>query len=274
MTRGLDGGDNMDKPQMESLLVVIPSRLKHSSSGELFLEKAINSILSQRAANRIKIDIAVGVDPGASYPQGAGVSRAEFFTASSASQAAALNAAAHGMKHDLIAILEDDDEWAAEFLGTALAALEQTDFVSSTQLEIDTEGRVICINDFPTPSGWIMRRNTWATVGGFDETYRHHLDNEWLGRLALSKLRRIHLIEATAPLDYRHVAAKRPWLGNVLTNGGSNVRLVRHAFLLPMIRRLVHSESGSAQIGIDASDRATSEAEYKRLVVRFGRIPW
>jgi len=259
---------------MESLLVVIPSRLKHATSGELFLEKAINSILNQRAAERIKVDIAVGVDAGASYPQGAAVSRAEFFASSSASQAAALNAAARGLSHDLIAILEDDDEWAPEFLDTALVALEQADFVSSTQLEVDTKGQIVCINDFPTPSGWIMRRSTWVAVGGFDETYRHHLDNEWLGRLALSDLRRIHLIEATAPLGHGHVAAMRPWLGRVLANGGPNVRLFRHAFLLPLVRRLAHSESGSAQTSKDASERATSEAEYERLTVRFGRIPW
>jgi hypothetical protein len=256
------------------VLVVIPSRLKSDAAGELFLRRAVRSIAGQRLSRPVEIEISVGVDPGADASELGFAPFVRFFAASEAMQASALNAAAKSLDHDFIAFLEDDDEWSDHFLDVALRALDSGDFVSSTQLEVNGRGEVICINDFPTPSGWIMHRGLWEAVGGFDESYRFHLDNEWLGRLAESGAKRTHLIESTAPLRPELVAILRPRLNLVLTNGGPNVRFRRHRFALPLVRRLVHEGSGMSQIQTQKPSFAISQAEHQRLAQRYGRLPW
>jgi hypothetical protein len=257
------------------ILVVIPSRLALGPGGNYFLEHAIRSVATQKPPREIAIDIAVGVDPGTQVPSR--LTRpafVHFVMAPVASQAAALNSAAALFDHDVIAFLEDDDLWSEQFLEVALPALDQAPFVSSTQLEVDAAGDVICINDFPTPSGWIMRRQVWQAVGPFDESYRFHLDNEWLGRLAESNIPRLHLVESTAPLHPQLLGTLRPRLQRAVWLSGGKTTLARHKYALPLVRRLVHQGSGMAQIGANAESGAVSDAENARLVERFGRVPW
>jgi len=256
------------------ILVVIPSRLERAPGGRYFLEQAIGSIVTQKPSRNIAVEIAVGVDPGTEIPPRLATSFVKFIAAPAASQAAALNSAASLFDHDIIAFLEDDDLWSEQFLEVALPALDEAPFVSSTQLEVDVRGEVVCINDFPTPSGWIMRGNVWKAVGPFDESYRFHLDNEWLGRLADSNFARIHLVESTAPVHPGLLRSLRPRLHRALALSGGNSRLSRHKYALPLVRRLVHVGSGMAQIQTNADFGALSNAENARLVERFGRVPW
>jgi hypothetical protein len=256
------------------ILVVIPSRLERAPGGRYFLEHAIGSIATQKPSRGIAVDIAVGVDPGSTVPPQLATPFVRFVAAPAASQAAALNCAASAFNHDIIAFLEDDDLWSEQFLEVALPALDRAPFVSSTQLEVDVGGDVLCINDFPTPSGWIMRAEVWKAVGPFDESYRFHLDNEWLGRLAESSFPRIHLVESTAPLDPSLLRPLRPRLHRALALSGGNMLLSRHKYALPLVRRLVHRGSGMAQIFSNADFGDVSKAENARLVERFGRIPW
>jgi len=269
------GGQEEIMAEKPSLLVIVPSRLKQGADGKLFLEKAISSIARQSAAANLAIDIAVGVDPGQAAPGGTGFpANVRFVQAAAASQAAALNAAAKGFSHAYLAILEDDDEWHPSFLAVAMNALQRAAFVSSTQIEATPRGDVVCIYDFPTPSGWVMERKAWESVGGFDETYRYHLDNEWLGRLGNAGVKRAHLVEATAPLEPSRLMKLRPCLHLVLTNGGTASSLLRHQSPLPLVRRLVHEGSGMHAIGSDAQAQERSKTEIAQLKDRFGRIPW
>ena len=256
------------------ILVVIPSRLAKGRGGDYFLEGAIRSIATQKPPREIAVDIVVGIDPGMSVPWSLTKTFVKYVTAPVASQASALNAAAALFDHDLIAFLEDDDLWSEQFLEVALPALDLAPFVSSTQLEVDSAGEVLCVNDFPTPSGWIMRREVWEAIGPFDESYRFHLDNEWLGRLGESNLARIHLVESTAPVHLQLLKQLRPRLHRALTMSGGKTKLSRHKYALPLVRRLVHFGSGMAQIQNDAASGAASNAENARLIERFGRIPW
>jgi hypothetical protein len=256
------------------ILVVIASRLERAPGGQYFLEQAIGSIATQKPSRNISVEIAVGVDPGTVIPPRLAQSFVKFIVAPAASQAAALNSAASLFDHDVIAFLEDDDLWSEQFLEVALPALDKAPFVSSTQLEVDVRGEVVCINDFPTPSGWIMRSDVWKAVGPFDESYRFHLDNEWLGRLADLNFARVHLVESTAPVHASLLRAVRPRLHRAVTLGGGNIRLSRHRYALPLVRRLVHVGSGMAQIQTNAESGAVSKAENARLVERFGRVPW
>lgn len=260
------------------LLVIMPSRLQRNRSGRLFLADALDSIAAQTcmADRSIDLEISIGTDPGTELPDDLALpDNAVVSRATAASQASALNAAARALDHDVLAFLEDDDLWLSDHLATSLHALEERglDFVSSTQLQVDEAGAITSVFDFPTPSGWVMRRAVWQAVGPFDPSYRYHLDNDWLGRLAARGVRRGHLVERTAPVDPRWMAV-RPWLHHVLTNGGPNSTLVRHEDPTPLVRRMVHSGSGMSAVASDAAARSTSEQEYRRLARTYGRIPW
>jgi hypothetical protein len=261
-------------PDKETLLVMIPSLLKKGADGVVFLEKAVRSILNQSIASTLAIDIAVGLDPGSTAPSDLKLPQTvRFFQSEGQSPAYQVNAASRAFDHSYVAILEDDDEWHPDFLGVAMQALKRVEFVSSTQLQYNAKGEIICIYDFPTPSGWVMGRKAWEAVGAFDESYRLHQDNEWLGRLAEAGLKRAHLVEATAPADEGWIML-RPWLNNVLTLGGPASRLFRHQSVVPLVRRLVHDASIMYAIRSDPAVAKQSQSEYARLNQRFGRTPW
>jgi len=258
---------------MRRLHVMIPSRSQPEQAS--FLKRAIQSVCVQTARESVSIEVLIGLDPGARLPD-IGVFDVPVRAANAAhgSQAAALNATAALLDADYVAILEDDDRWQPTHLATSLRCLEHAGFVSGTQLEIDVAGRIVRINDFPTPSGWVMSRDTWARVGEFNPEYRCHLDNEWLGRLGSSPIDRVHLAEATSPADVAMAARIRPWLANVVVYGGGRVRLLRHVSPVPLIVRLVHTGSGMHQIETEPARRQASQTEIRQLTARFGRVPW
>ena len=260
------------------LLVIVPTRLKRNEAGRLFLSHALDSIAAQTLPSDldVDVDISIGVDPGAVLPADLTLPAAATVSeAATPSQASALNAAAGVFDHDVLAILEDDDHWLPGHLEKSLRALQdrELDFVSSTQLQVDEAGEISSIFDFPTPSGWVMRRTVWESVGPFDTSYRYHLDNDWLGRLAARGFRRGHLVESTAPLDPRWMMM-RPWLHHVLTNGGPHSTLLRHDQPSPLVQRMVHAGSGMSAVASDAAAQSTSRHEYERLARTYGRIPW
>lgn len=258
---------------MTSLSVIIPSR-EQAIQGQL-LRESIGSVQAQNARDRLQIEVLVGIDPEAAPPVIDNFDvPVKFVNASARSGSAAVNAAAATATGDYVAILEDDDVWHPNHLAASLRVLERSDFVSGTQLEVDQEGTVVRINDFPTPTGWVMPRSTWEQVGPFDTDYRLHHDNEWLGRLAEHGLARTHLVESTAPLCVHVARQVRPWLANVLEWGGDHVRLERHDSPAPLVRRLVHTESLMHRIATDSAAQALSYADYERLRQRYGRIPW
>jgi glycosyltransferase involved in cell wall biosynthesis len=254
------------------LAVVIPSRSQPSQAS--FLARAIASIRAQTVQLEVAIEVLICVDKGESVPPLPDQRNVRFVEASARGQAAALNAGAAQASCDYLAFLEDDDHWHPDRLTYALGALENADFTSSTQLELDESGQVARINDFPTPSGWLMPMSSWHRIGQFDDSFRWHLDSEWLGRLGASGLRRLHLVESTAPVDPRLIAQVRPWLLNCLQLGGPRVSLSRHPTPIPLVYRQVHANSGMAMIERDAQTKKDSETECRRLVSQFGRIPW
>jgi hypothetical protein len=261
--------------------IITPSRLKPSTmagqSGRYFLEHAIESAAAQELDRPATIHFFVGIDPDIPVPPRlADHPQLTFVRSDRKAQVPALNAAIRAVDAgwDLVGFLEDDDRWLPQYLGTALQALDRFDFVSSTQLEVDEAGEAVRINDFATPSGWLMRRSTFAQVGAIDPSAKWHYDNEWLGRLGQTGLSRAHLVEATAPATLQDAVQVRPWLANVLQLGGPNIRLVRHGYVLPLVRRLVHPGSGTTDVAQGGAAKAESNAEYQRLIDRFGRIPW
>jgi hypothetical protein len=266
---------------LTTVSVVLPSLLKSftdpSQAGRLFVEQAVASIRSQSIANRVTFQIVVGIDAGAGAKVPPGLAERlgiTFVESNGHSSTMALNAATKRCTGDYLGFLEDDDQWAPVFAETAITALQDADFVSSTQLEVTEQREVIRTVDFATASTWLMKRSTWERVGAFDEGIRIHYDNEWLGRLGDSGCRRIHLVEATAPVVPEIVAGVRPWLAAVLKNGGPSVRLLRHGSPWPLVLRLVHQSSVMQQIEDNSAYLERSQHEHGLLQQKYGRIPW
>ena len=260
-------------PRKSTLAVVIPSR---SQSNQLrFLSRAIASVETQSVAKDFDIRVIVAIDRGqwVNEIKALSVSVKQIESCGSG-QAAALNAGLRDVHEEYLAFLEDDDEWQPTFLANAMLALQHGDFVSSTQFEVDENGKLLRINDFATPSGWLMPARVFREIGFFNEGYRFHIDNEWLGRLNESETARVHLVEATAPSDSRYAAQVRPWLAQILRSSQGRCRLARHGSPFPLVKRLVHSHSGMFSIGHDPESQAISRAEQLRLVERFACVPW
>lgn len=266
-----------------SLAVVIPSRLQKISEdatdSDYFVERAMRSVLAQTqlASQEIEVNFVLGVDDDALIPERIASCQNTFVCRSTGrSQAAALNACIEFVAphYRMVAFLEDDDRWESDYLTWALKALNSYDFVSSTQLEVDDTDTIIRVNDFPTPSGWIMPVATLTKIGLFDCAFRWHIDNDWLGRLARSGLSRCHLVEVTAPTTLASSLQVRPWIANVLRLAGPFSDVKRHASTAPLVVRLVHPRSGMAMIASNPVLAAESRKEQEMLLGRFGHIPW
>ena len=255
------------------LSVVIPSRAQPQQVE--FLQRSIKSVADQRVRAVVNLEVLVGIDPGDAVPEiGPTTVPVRFVPGQQRLQAAALNVAAAESRGDYIAFIEDDDVWLPDHLLLSVSMLDQhAGFVSGTQLEVEPSGNVIRINDFPTPSSWVMSRATWEKVGSFDETYRYHLDNDWLGRLGVAGIDRIHMVESTAPIEAAALEV-RPWLTNIIVAGGGRARFARHTLPVPLVTRLVHPGSGVHAIKNDPSVTVKSRAEIARLEAAYGRIPW
>lgn len=241
--------------------VIIPS--KHRPGQSRFLLEAILSVRPQLSPED---EIIVAADK-LEVQEFSGVRFVE-----GKSQADAMNNGAIASTGSCVAFLEDDDTWRPGRVEAALEALKSADFTSSTQLEVSTEG-VLRINDFPTPSGWFMRREVWEKVGPLNLEFRFHLDNEWLGRLSKTDFRRVHLVENSAPETYDQASLYRPWLASIVKWGGLQSTLQRSGRDYPLVKRLVHPHSNMAQIGKSQELSERSLAELKKLQTEYGYVP-
>ncbi len=260
---------------MTRLSVIVPTRFERQSTGGLYVDRAVHSIRRGAAMAQIEAEVVLGCDPGTVVPDLIhSVENIAF--GKTASLPAALNAAVLRADGDMIAFLEDDDCWRRRFVLTARRCLGAgvAEFVSSTQIERDdATGEEIRINDFPTPSGWVMPRATFEKVGLFNEEYAVHQDNEWLGRLVQVGVRRAHLVERTAPVDPGLARMIRPWLAAAHDVG--RAALVRHSDPVPLVVRNVRAESWMGQIKAGNPERAaTSTRLIRELEARFGVMPW
>lgn len=258
--------------------VIIPSRSQDKQ--KFFLQTSIASIESQTTCGDLQIRVVVCCDPGfceGNLPR----SFLDIVTVSSAipSQAAALNVGIETVESHYVAFLEDDDQWHPQFLEVTMKAQSlirdehgRGGLVSSTQQQINANGNPIGVNDYAIPSGWLMDRETLVDVGKFDCSYRFHLDNDWLGRAAQKSVPRLHLFESHPPLCGSDQL--RDGLQKVLRNSANTCQLIRHHCQVPLIKRLVHDESGMGRIRRDKISGFISHQENLRLLITYGRIPW
>lgn len=266
--------------------VIVPSRLQvnpNSEVGNLWLDLALMSVRRQTCWAEHEWEIVVGMDSSVEMPgqmphadQLRRMLEGDFgglpkrfsdvkpVCASPPGQAIAVNAAARNTTGDVITILEDDDTWEPNKLAHQLPLLESFDFVSCNQREMaDDRSTWIRTNDFPTPSGWVMKRALWDEMGGFDETFKYHMDTHFIGKLNAAKKRRIHLVEKSPNWG-------RPWLGYVAQHSVIS-ETEEHG---PLVVRTVNPKGGMARIASDPKEAAVSREEHQRMLEQFGEVPW
>jgi hypothetical protein len=233
--------------------VIIASRLQlrpHAGPESLWLDRALRSVRRQTAPE-VELEIVIGLDPGAILPP-----RFASLVAANATrpcQADALNAAVAAATGEVLAFLEDDDYWEPRRLQYGLRHLNRF---------VDEDGSFVAINDYPTPSGWLLRRATWENVGPFDDSYTF-VDSEWLGRANLLRLRRLHLIEAGPHGPRRRLEMVQRFSAILATQQRD-----------PLVLRTVnpHGVVGAAQAQEEA--RRRHERDVQRMIAKYGDIPW
>lgn len=250
--------------------VIIPSRLQpnpnmsdvYDADPELWLDRAVTSVLRQTVG--ADAEILVAIDPSAPPLPVRFRQRCGTVVAAVPGQAGAVNTAVRLATGDVIATLEDDDYWEHGKLAAQLDCLQHYDLITCNARETTWDGAFIRMNDFPTPSGWLMRREIWERVGGMDESFRFHVDTEWLGRANRAGLRRLHLVEDGATFE------KPRWLAHVVNH--SEIGQIGAG--RPLVNRTANPEGGMALIASDAAAAAQSKREHKIMMERFGGIPW
>jgi glycosyltransferase involved in cell wall biosynthesis len=115
--------------------------------------------------------------------------------------ASARNAGIRAADTDLIALLDQDDEWRRDKLERQVSLLERRaqldvalcrvevalapDMVPPAWLEPEwLEGPIAGF----APSTWLVRRRAFEAIGEFDERYQMACDSDWLGRARLGAL--------------------------------------------------------------------------------------
>src|SRR6185295_3252118 len=229
-------------------------------SGSLYLSRAIASVRRQAVMSDAEIIVGLSDVPGFTHES------INYVVAKEPGQAAALNAAVGvAGDFDLLAFLEDDDYWEPRKLEYQLEGIKAGyDLVTSNQREVDPEGNFIRVNDFATPSGWLMTRQAWEKVGPFDPAFRWHLDNDWLGRFNRSGLKRLHMVEAGANVN------PHPWLQNVMQFSKAATTEERE----PMVVRTINPKGGMAKIQGAPTAARESYEEHRVLIERYGCVPW
>ncbi len=255
--------------------VIIPSRLQENLNGDingvatLWLDRAVNSVLRQEVD--AELEIVVGLSPGhPPIPERFQDGLVKFVVADKPGQAAAVNAAVRASAGGVLAFLEDDDYWrSARKLAIQLPWLDDYHLVTSNQREVDWQGNYIRVNDFATPSGWVMDRVTWEDVGEFNETFRYHVDTEWLGRargnaVGNADSRRGHMVPSGT------VVSTSPWLTNVARFSD----VLFHDEPEPLVERMVNPDGGMSTIAKNPEAAEQSQKEHREMVKRFGFVPW
>ena len=250
--------------------VICPSRLQLDvrEKGSLLVEKAISSVRKQSAWSTHDCELILALGPEIEVPSSSFLRGVQVVRGERPGQAAAMNAGVKASRGDMIAFIEDDDTWNPLKIAVQLQALTRASklrrrqFASSSQMEVDMEGKRVQVNDFATPSGWLMGRDIWDLVGPLNESFRWHLDSEWLARLNAAGVSRVHLIDDSRPVrDLILVMARYSHIENT-------------GLILPLVTRLINPEGGMSRINSDKDCARQSRSEYNKIRSAFGEIPW
>jgi glycosyltransferase involved in cell wall biosynthesis len=258
-----------------SIAVVIPSRLAGDpmrAAGALYLDRALRSVYAQTRKDLLA-QVVICVDPGMAGAIPARIAEAsregiavEVVEGTVAGQAAALNAGLRTAKAEWLALLEDDDVWRPNRIAAQWEHAAAYDLVTCSQEEVSEQGQFVRINDFPTPSGWLLRAGD-RNLPSFDESFRWHVDTDMLGQLARANVRRLHLaIDSNAGEWLPHVALH----SSIVRQPGP-----------PLVIRTLNPRGGMGQIARSAKAARQSRLEHEEMSRRYrdlfpstGGLPW
>lgn len=262
-----------------SIAVVIPSRLAADPSSmpvaaqrPLYLNRALASVHAQTRRDLIS-QILVCVDPGRAreVPKRIASESTDGLTVDVVEgavpgQASALNAGMASVAARWVAFLEDDDVWRPSRIAMQWEHAGEFDLVTCSQEEVGENGVHVRVNDFPTPSGWLLRSDG-RDVPRFDESFVWHVDTDMLGRLKRANARRIHL-------------APEMHSGEVLAHVARSSSVVLSAGA-PLVIRTLNRMGGMAQISRSARAARQSRLEHEEMMRRYadlfpatGGVPW
>lgn len=258
---------------MLELSLITPSRC--GANQIFFLNRMLESVFSQTVQKYINLEVLICLDSGDYLREKINYPNVRVVNSDGRSQAKALNTGIRHARKRHIAFLEDDDCWLPEFLSTCRDVFRDRNiaFVSSNQTEITTDGEVLGVNDFPTPSGWIFDRMKVNDDIFFNENYQWHLDNDFLGQLNKKRIQRAHLVESYAPTRIDIAMRSRITLGRMIANSPASLQLIRHSSPIPLVTKTIHSGSGMAFIAKDRNANVRSQLERKMLQSSYGCIP-
>lgn len=270
-----------------TISVIVPSRLARKPSshcGNLYLNNALASITRQAIA---PIEVIVALDPGilAKVPPPYlehGPLPLRFLEAATAGQAAAVNAAVKVATGEWLAFLEDDDTWEPARLATGveLARRFNYEFVTCNQRETTEGGMFVRHNDFPTPSGWLLRASVFRDLGGLDETFRLHVDTDFLGKANAAGVKRCHVVEVgalgmqAADDDTPGATETRRRL-NWISMVSMHSAVIESTQREPLVQRTVNPDGGMAAIERGGEAAEQSRKEHAIMAQRYGgQYPW
>lgn len=177
----------------------------------LFLARALASVLGQTYEELELVVVNDGGDRAAvdELVARAGDERVRVLhNASSEGMVAAANRALEASESTFVAVHDDDDTWAPDFLGRTTARLASSDAMgvvaaADRVVERVVDGRIetvgqarlfpdlrffslyrLCFENLATPIAFLYRREALATVGGYDERFGGAADWEFALRFA------------------------------------------------------------------------------------------
>jgi glycosyltransferase involved in cell wall biosynthesis len=175
----------------ESLVsVIVPVH-----AGERFINAALDSVAAQTYA-RVETIVVDDGSPDRAAEIAAERAGVSVLHQPRAGVAAARNAGAAAAHGELLAFLDQDDEWHPSKLELQVALLREHPEVSLVlaHMEVHLMAGTPRPSWFPTewlrephqpgyiPSTWLVRRDMFARIGPFDTTYETACDADWLAR--------------------------------------------------------------------------------------------
>ena len=229
--------------QRPTISVIVPVY-----KGERFLADALDSVAAQTYAPLETIVVDDG-SPDASAEIAAARPGVRLVRQSNQGVAAARNAGLAAARGELLAFLDQDDEWLPGKLARQVAHLLEHPDVAI----VLTHMHHVLVEDTPrpgwfrpdwlsepqqgfTPSVWLVRREAFELVGAFDTGYEVACDSDWLARAKDAGLRQAMLEDALvrwrvhgANGTYDQETMRREMLSMVRSSAASQRRAMQEA---------------------------------------------
>ena len=163
-------------------------------AGQRFLGAALQSVLAQTYPN-VEVIVVDDGSPDASAEIASRIEGVRVLRQDHRGVAAARNAGVEAASGELIAFLDQDDEWSPEKLARQVAFMTERPELGLTMTHLETVlmpgiarphwfAPIWLIGPQPgfVPSTWMLRREVFDRIGPLDTSYLIASDSDWLTR--------------------------------------------------------------------------------------------